>query len=226
MCPQAIVRKMNIEQYLANFKNSRQINVVGPLYEPDDMREPMRAIAEPIIFVDGGACWRQRGEGITVGDGDSFVGTMDVLLKSDKCFSDLAFALEHIPATFREVKLHGFLGGRRDHELFNIGEVHHFLRNRKSPTTIQFEHDIVGYSGGQWQFERVGGFSIAVIEETQISISGDCRYTCQARRFMPLCSLGLSNVGAGLIYIDCAAPIFILFNDSVDGGLVSNDYHD
>lgn len=198
---------MTIEKYLSGFKNSRQITLVGPLYEIHDHVQ----VEEPVIFVDGGARLRQSAEGIVVGDGDSFGGTMDVLLKADKCFSDLAFALAHIPHTFCQVKLIGFLGGRRDHELFNIGESHHFLRTRKLPTTIDFDHEIIGYSCGHWQFERMGGFSVVVVEETQLIITGDCRYTCpQPTRFIPLSSFGLSNVGTGTITIKCDGPVFIL----------------
>ena len=204
---------MNIAEYFDNFKNAQQITLVGPLCGLHEMRDNIAAIAEPVMFVDGGSRLRKSGQGIALGDGDSFAGTLDVLLQPDKCFSDLAFALAHIPHTFCEVKLLGFLGGRRDHELFNIGEAHHFLRTRKLPTIIQFEHEIMGYSCGQWQFERVGGFSVAVVEEAQVSIAGDCRYTCQASRFTPLSSLGLSNVGSGTIQLHCDGPAFVLFED-------------
>lgn len=199
---------MSIKKYLGNFKNSQHITLVGPFCENT------QAITEPVIFVDSGARLRKSGEGISVGDGDSFIGTMDVRLNPDKDFSDLAFVLQNIPQAFRTVKLLGFLGGRRDHELFNIGEAHHFLRSRKYPTSIKFDNDIVGYSSGQWCLERIGGFSVSVVEETRVGIIGDCRYPCpQTTRFMPLSSLGLSNVGSGTLCIKCAGPVFILFEE-------------
>ncbi len=210
---------ITLEKYLDNFNNSRQITLVGPLFERG---EAMPDLAEPLIFVDGGARLRQCEEGVVVGDGDSFAGTMDVLLATDKSFSDLAFALSNIPQHFGNVRLLGFLGGRRDHELFNIGEAHHFLCNRKQPTTITFDNDIIGYSSGQWQFERIGSFSVAVVEAAHISLRGACRYTCPpTTRFMPLRSLGLSNIGTGTVYIDCDNPIFVLF-ENLSGRLSEN----
>ena len=203
---------MTIEKYLSNFKNSLHITLVGPFYE--NVHDNVQGIEEPVIFVDRGARLRKSGEGISVGDGDSFEGMIDVPLNPLKDFSDLAFALGHIPEHFGEVNLIGFLGGRRDHELFNIGESHHFLRARKSPTTIKFDNDIVGYSSGQWRFERIGGFSVSVVEQTRVGITGDCRYPCpQTTKFMPLSSLGLSNVGTGTVCIDCDGPVFILFEE-------------
>ncbi|WP_424947323.1 hypothetical protein [Candidatus Spongiihabitans sp.] len=207
---------MTLEKYLSKFKNSPQITLVGPFYGDvhDHVHGHVQYLEEPVIFVDDGARWRKSGEGIVVGDGDSFDGEMDVKLNPHKDFSDLAFALSPIPEHFGEVNLIGFLGGRRDHELFNIGESHHFLRARKSPTMIKFDHAMVGYSSGQWRFERIGGFSILAVEETRVGIIGDCRYPCpQTTQFMPLSSLGLSNVGAGTICIDCDRPVFILFEE-------------
>lgn len=203
---------MTIDEYLSKFKNCQQITLLGPLYE--NVCDPIPVIEEPVIFVDGGARFRKSGIGISVGDGDSFAGTMDVPLNPHKNFSDLAFALQNIPQTFRDVQLLGFLGGRRDHELFNIGESHHFLCTRKSPTMIKFDNNIVGYSSGQWQFERIGGFSVSVVEETRVGITGDCLYPRpQTTTFMPLRSLGLSNVGTGNVCIDCDGPVFILFEE-------------
>lgn len=221
---------MTIEKYLSHFKNSQHICLVGPFYEhvhehvhehahvhehtSGNVSGDVQVIEEPVIFVDSGARLRQSGEGISVGDGDSFAGTMDVPLNPNKGFSDLAFVLQHIPQTFRDVTLLGFLGGRRDHELFNIGESHHFLCTRKYPTTLKFDNDIVGYSSGQWQFDRVGGFSVAVVEQTRVGITGDCLYPCpQTTLFKPLCSLGLSNVGTGTVWINCDRPVFILFEE-------------
>ncbi len=200
---------MALQKYLRKFENHRRISLVGPLCVYHCKHE------EPTIFVDGGSAFRIAGEGISVGDGDSFAGKIDVELDPQKDFSDLAFALGQIPAHFCEVILCGFLGGRRDHELFNIGEAHHFLRARLSPTRVSFDDEIIGYSAGAWQFERLGLFSIAVIEQTAVALTGDCLYTCPDKTiFTPVSSLGLSNQGSGTVSIECEGPVFILFDEA------------
>ncbi len=199
---------MTIESYLSNFKNSQRITLVGPFFDNG------LDVEEPVIFVDSGAQFRKESQGISVGDGDSFDEPMDILLNPNKDYSDLAFALKNIPDNYQEIGLAGFLGGRRDHELFNIGEAHHFLGTRKSPTKIQFDNAITGYSSGQWKFDRNGGFSILTVETALVELTGDCLYTCpQKTTFAPLVSLGLSNVGSGTIYMLCDGPVFILFEE-------------
>jgi thiamine pyrophosphokinase len=198
----------SLKKYFDRFQGHSSVSLIGPLcVKPGKY-------SEPVIFVDGGTVNRHNNEGITVGDGDSYQGKLEVELSPDKDFSDLAFVLAGIPGNFNLVELTGFLGGRRDHELFNIGEAHHFLFSRPLPTTLRFEDRITGFSKGVWEFERNGLFSIAALEQTQITISGDCRYTCaQKTTLSPMSSLGLSNQGHGTIYITCEAPVFILFDE-------------
>ncbi len=199
---------MSIDAYLNQYSHKKQITLIGPFCR--NLQEK----PEPVIFVDSGTHFRKSNEGISVGDGDSFDGKIDVSLNPDKDFSDLAFALDNIPQNFSEINLIGFLGGRRDHEMFNIGEAHHFLKSRESPTSLFFDDKIYGYSAGQWRFERQGSFSIAVIEATSLTLTGDCMYQCvEKTTFNPLCSLGLSNIGQGTILLNCDDPAFVLFEE-------------
>jgi thiamine pyrophosphokinase len=189
---------MTLDSYFDRFRQCRKITLVGPFF--DNSNE----IEEPVIFVDSGTHFRKSGEGISVGDGDSIDTPLEIRLNPDKDFSDLAFALRNIPGHYSEIDLAGFLGGRRDHEIINIGEVHHFLNSRKSPTEIRFDSEVMGFSKGQWQFERFGSFSVLTVVETIVSITGDCRYACpECTVFPPLSSLGLSNIGSGTITINC-----------------------
>ncbi len=199
---------MEIHQYLKKFNRTGTVTLVGPLAE-----QPGR-ITEPVIYVDGGSRSRVEGTGLSVGDGDSFDGKIDILLNPEKNFSDLAFALEHIPQEYDAVVATGFLGGRRDHEMFNIGEAHHFLKSRANPTTIDFDGELTGYSMGNWAFHRNGLFSVAVVETTHVQMTGACRYPCAERtEFKPFSSLGLSNIGTGTICMMSEGPVFILFED-------------
>ncbi len=199
---------MRLFQYLEKFKHTGTVTLVGPLAEPPGQ------VPEPVIFVDGGSRFRVEGVGLSVGDGDSFDGEIDIPLNPEKDFSDFAFALEHIPREYDTIVATGFLGGRRDHEMFNLGETHHFLKSRAHPASIDFDGKITGYTRGDWAFHRSGLFSLAVVETTHVRMTGACRYPCVERtEFQPFSSLGLSNIGTGTIHVSSEGPVFILFED-------------
>ena len=198
----------NLSDYLQQFRDTDEITILGPM-DCDPGR-----ITEPLILVDGGSRHASPGSGIRVGDGDSSDLPMDHALNPDKDMSDLAFVLDNLPAELGHVRLWGFLGGRKDHELFNLGEVHHYLSSRKNPARVTFEDFALGYSAGAWSFEHHGLFSLAAIEPCRISLTGDCRYPIEGfREIRPLSSLGLSNVGHGTIYLQCEGPAFILLQE-------------
>ena len=198
---------MSIKHYLDRFRGQKILTLTGPFCAPST------TLGEPVIFVDRGARYRKSGQGIAVGDGDSFDGELDVLLDRDKDFSDLAFALANIPQGFSEIHLLGFLGGRRDHELFNFGEVHRFL-STAAPTQARFDDKVIACSAGRWSFCRHGGFSIGVLEESRVRMEGACRYPCsEPTLFKPLTSLGLSNIGSGTIWLECSRPVFVFFEE-------------
>ena len=199
---------MSIPQYLSQHSKNTVLTLAGPLRPDVDITT---ALTEPVIFVDGGAQSRLGREGIAVGDGDSAECDMDIMLNPDKDFSDLAFTLTQIPVQYATLHLVGFLGGRRDHELFNLGEVYRFLKARPGIGQATFDKNISGYAAGQWEIERQGGFSLAVLEDTNLTLTGNVRYSCsQPTRFGALDSLGLSNIGSGTIYVDCDAPVYVL----------------
>lgn len=193
----------DIKTYCASFNGPTQIDLVGPLCKAYQAHP-----STPVIFVDAGAHWRQGVEGISVGDGDSFKGPMDVSLPEKKDESDLAFALRHLPVSITSVVLHGFLGGRRDHELFNLGEVHRFLQNRTAQVT--FDNSLIAASSGLWPFEFMGLFSLFTLStETIVTMQGKCRYSLQQTPLPPLSSMGLSNVADGAFSIESNRPFFV-----------------
>ncbi|MCY4049935.1 MAG: hypothetical protein OXF60_00350 [Gammaproteobacteria bacterium] len=196
---------MKISDYLNNFPSDIPINIIGPLYRSGPLQEP-------VLFIDGGTNYRCNDSGLSVGDGDSSEFPLDILLSINKDFSDLAYALSAIPSHFSNVYLYGFLGERRDHELFNLGAAHRFLENRSQPSTIQFEQTIIGYTAGRWNFQRDGLFSILCLKDTWLTLHGECNYPCQDRtQFQVLDSLGLSNVGHGEIDLQNEGPVFVIF---------------
>ena len=200
-----------LADYLRRHAANSRITLVGP-FARHEVAPP-----EPVVFVDRGALYRRGGDGISIGDGDSYDGDLDVLLNPDKDYSDLAYVLTRIPESFEEFHLLGFLGGRRDHELFNLGEVHRILNDRDAPGTARFDQALVGYSPGSWQFTHHGGFSVGVIEQALVTLRGDCRYRCERpTRFSPLSSLGLSNEAYGTILIETDGCVFVFLRQDRD----------
>ncbi len=196
-----------VERYLENHAGASRVQLVGPL------ASPQTALAEPVIFIDGGAGLRVAGEGVAVGDGDSFDGHLDHRLDPDKDFSDLAFALGCLGPRFREIELVGFLGGRRDHELLGFGEVFHFLDRRGTPARVRFDREVEAFSAGRWRFEARGTFSLALFAPCRVTLGGDCRYPIAPdTRVTPMSSLGLSNVGHGHVELEADGPVFIFHN--------------
>lgn len=201
-------RNMKISEYLDNFTSDTPISIVGPLYRSGPMQEPL-------LFIDGGSNYRIGSAGLSVGDGDSSDSPMDIPLSADKDYSDLAYALNSIPADYSNVCLYGFLGKRRDHEYFNLGAAHQFLESRSQPSTIRFEQTIIGYTAGTWNFHREGLFSILSLKDTWLTLHGDCRYPCRDRtRFRVLDSLGLSNIGHGKIHLQTEDPVFVIYENT------------
>jgi thiamine pyrophosphokinase len=197
--------------YLDAHADAGRIQLVGPLAQPDT------ELSEPVIFVDGGAALRQNNMGLAVGDGDSYPGALDYRLDPDKDFSDLAFALSLVESRFGEIELHGFLGGRRDHELLNLGEVFHFLNRLTEPARLRMDDAVDAFSTGSWQFHRHGLFSLVVFSPARVALSGDCRYPIATGTLIrPVSSLGLSNEGHGDIQLESDGPVFI-FHDGDHG---------
>ncbi len=200
---------MNILSYLAKFPQQNRITVVGPM-ECDPALTLLNR-RQPCIFVDGGSRHRKGHWGLCVGDGDSADVAMNVKLPADKDVSDLAYVLTNLPCHLTKIDLVGFLGGRRDHEMINFGEVQRFLKSRSSATKVVFDHAISAYSQGRWEFYGDGLFSVLVIEPCQLTLSGAVKYpVISPLVFAPLSSLGLSNEGFGKVFLHCDAPVFVV----------------
>ena len=176
--------------------------LVGPLCE----KEPRSS--GPAIFVDGGAQW-YREPGISVGDGDSWNDGLQVQLNPQKDVSDLGFVLRSLPDSVRLLEMCGFLGGDRDHELFNLGEVQRFL-NLRPRRVAHLDTSVLGFSRGNWQLEHEGEFSLLSLAPVSVSLHGDVQYPLSEPAIIePLDSRGLSNVGSGLISLQSTGTVFI-----------------
>lgn len=199
------MRGMKVTDYLSKFPKNT-INIIGP------MRSATTEFVEPNIFVDGGAALRSANSGFSLGDNDSFDGKLDEILPTEKHYSDFAYALSHCQG-FKTLNLFGFLGGRKDHEIINLGEVHHFLK--QSHSHVNFENQIMAFSHGTWDLNHSGTFSIFCFESTLISIKGNVHYKLEDSRLKPFSSHGLSNIGQGRFSIKSDNPFFIFLEQEM-----------
>ena len=210
---------MNLHQYLQQHKHRHSLNIVGP------MAGRFSEFHDPTVFVDGGVRHRTQAQGFVVGDGDSATAEMDEQLDPQKDVSDFGYVLGQVTENFESVLLFGLLGGRRDHEWFNFGETHGFLKSRSRPCRFNFENQVFAVSAGSWTMNIVGLFSVGVLASTSIKMTGRCEYPVATETiFNPLSSLGLSNVGHGDISLTCNGPVFIL--QSQDDTRILVDYDD
>lgn len=200
---------MNLEDFLNELASFASLRLIGPLCNsvpPSDL---------PLIYIDGGLQFKNTSAPLSysIGDGDSSLEEPEHLLPHEKDFSDFEFALSHIPNPIEKIHLHGFLGGRRDHEWINVGVIHNFLIQRDQKTQVFWENEFQSLSKGQWTFDYKGLFSVLSLEDNKIQIEGDVRYPCGKEKTFPrLSSLGLSNVSNGKFSVKCEKPCLILWN--------------
>ncbi len=192
------------------------ITLIGPLFSKSDL--PLLPKSSNIILIDGGqnhhseiARYLSIPDSLfTVGDGDSSNGAMNYLLPKEKDYSDLSFVLQNLPNTVKKINLYGLLGGRKDHEFINLGEVHQYLTQNVNCTQIQFADKIIGFNSGIHQYDIHNIFSVVTMTTAELSISGRCKYQTNGNStFLPLSSLGLSNIGFGTIDFESNSPFFI-----------------
>ncbi len=208
---------MKWAEFLKILEAHDRVTLVGPLQ--DRIHEPTC----PTIYVDGGGRFASPSAKsksvdnpvVFVGDGDSGPEVaLDEVLPADKDFSDLAFALRALPQSVIRVEMLGFLGGRRDHELCNFGEVHAFLSGRSHFTVVEMIGEdslVIGFCKGRVEREIHGDFSVFVLQPTAPRIWGACQYPLNRERTLePLSSAGLSNLGSGRVEIESGSPAFVL----------------
>lgn len=200
--------EINWQNFLKRLAGHNEVTVVGPLAQKREQWP------DPTIFVDGGSRHQSNNQTqFSVGDGDSSFHQVDHLLPSEKDFSDLAYVFKFLPDNLKRVAMVGFLGGRRDHEMINLGETHHFLKSRPQPTEVDIDWTICAFSAGLWHLQFTGLFSLIAFEEALVRLTGSCRYKLEKPTLLPtVSSLGLSNESNGLVEIETNRPVFIFKN--------------
>ena len=193
-----------------------EVTLIGPLLT----KHPQK-VDHPFIYVDRGDHYKQlirkaSKEGyfdIAVGDGDSSEAPLDITLPSQKNYSDLKFALDLLPSNIKKANLWGFLGGRRDHEFLNFGEVHNSLLKSLPNTVFSFEELVYAKNKGILKLEINGTFSLVVFQKTEVKIEGNCQYKLpKFTEISAFSSHGLSNLGQGEVIIEANAPFFLFLS--------------
>jgi thiamine pyrophosphokinase len=204
-----------LDSFIKSLQHFSEIVLIGPM----DFINPPIQLNVPHVFIDGGSkhkeffksIWRKKSwspEIISVGDGDSSHVKLDVLISPQKDFSDLQYALNFLPQQIEKIHLIGFLGGRKDHELINFGEIYHFLQHQSS---LAFFDDKIIASSHKLKRNIQGTFSILTFNTTFVKITGMCKYPLDTfTEIHPFSSHGLSNIGHGDISIE-ANDVFFLF---------------
>lgn len=174
-----------------------------------------------IFFVDGGLIHHEKFQlkvpaltktAQSIGDGDSSNKRM-TMFKSDQNLSDLSYCLNIIgkEAQVETFLFVGFLGGRIDHQFFNLGEISRFTKTTKAQ--ILLEDKIEFFSKGIIHLEIQGVFSLGSFEDNQVKIKGACLYKSSNWLKLPtLSSRGLSNVGSGKIEIESKSPLAVFYS--------------
>ncbi len=207
---------MEKNEFKAILATVEEVTLIGPL-----LVKPPEKFNQPFIYVDRGTHFREsfRKLGvkgycdISVGDGDSSVLPLDINLPKDKDYSDLKFALDLLPSSIKRVNLWGFLGGRRDHEILNLGEINNCLVKSFPDTLFSFEDKVIGKNKGILKINIKGTFSLVLFQKAEVKIEGKCQYKLpNFKEFLPLSSHGLSNFGDGEVIIEAKAPFFLFLS--------------
>lgn len=174
------------------------------------------------VAIDGGIEFALK-PALWVGDGDSSPpaapeskSATPVAFKDNQDETDLRFCLNGVRDwAWRELHLFGFLGGRRDHELANLGEIHAELKSRANFISAVFydeklEPAVRFFRAGAHRVKINGAFSLLSLEGCTADISGDCDYAAAGTELPALSGRGISNRGRGMVEISCTAPFMLI----------------
>jgi len=211
--------------FTENLKLSKEIFIIGPLF---NKRLSITRKESSFLFIDGGSQFFDYVQkvfidslpfegplffnSLKVGDGDSFKGTLDIKLSVNKNYSDLAYGLQLIKPFLEKVSLLGFLGGRKDHELFNLGEIHKVLLSPlvQQSSVFYLDKSFICFPPGAHNTNIEGTFSLFVLEKAKVTITGSVKFPLlNPTTIDPLSSFCLSNICHGEVVIQSDKPIFL-----------------
>jgi thiamine pyrophosphokinase len=199
----------------ASLENYKEWTIIGPM----GPELPIHLSSHPLLCVDGGAHFCNKMD-IWIGDGDSYKEILNCpniyRLSPNKSDSDFALALSFFDFGPKILHCWGFLGGRMDHELLNLGAVLSYLDNAHGSEVNFYQRNgkiaVKCVAAGEWHMNHQGTFSIVCVKNTKIKLLGSCDYTLeQDTELSPLSSLGLSNIARGQFTLLNQGPLLIIF---------------
>jgi thiamine pyrophosphokinase len=207
---------MNDYTKFLSFNNcnfTEELNFIGPI---DPALHLCNGQLKSYLIDRGAEFERHFPLHLRVGDGDSTNHPMDIKFPADKDFSDLKGALQLIQGN-SSLKIHfyGFLGGRKDHELINIGEIFHFLKVKTQTQCLLYDQkgvSLVGLTAGTWELSGTGLVSFLTLVPTHLEISGSVKYPF-ANSVNTLTSIPLSNYANGEFKVSFDQPTYIYFQN-------------
>ena len=198
-------------------KGAEQLILVGPA-----RKSPLPDVAGlenvPQLAVDGGGHYAVNPV-LWAGDGDSGAPPQSVpaFIKHDQNITDLRFCLDGIRGwRWNALHLFGFLGGRRDHELANFGEIHVEMKARTAFSKAVFYGEdnapqMYFFQAGEHAVANLHGiFSVLVLEPAEITITGECRYPVEKASLQPFSGQGVSNEASGTVKFTASGPFMLL----------------
>lgn len=200
-----------IKGLMPSLKKRSRFLLLGPLaFDEKTLEKTCKELRpEVIFFIDGGSIHKKKFSfnkkiiTLSLGDGDSGEST-DVLLPSQKDFSDLAYALFCLKdLAIAKLTLLGFSGpkdGRPDHLLQNLGEIFQFVQKKEIAVSMD---QFTFYPQGKTFFTYKGTFSLFSFVPTKIRLKGKVQYAVPEWKTLgPLSSLGLSNRAGGRVQLE------------------------
>lgn len=192
-------------------KTTQKAIIVGPCA----LERSLEHETGVMLIIDGGLhhCQPKPAHALLIGDGDSCPAQtppemFDLRLPQKKDRSDLSWGLGLLPQGVLQCEFVGFRGGRFDHEMIVLGEIHHFLKTQ-SQCRVKLGQDIKGFGAGAHHIELKGLFSILSLETIHLSLEGEVEYEARNLTLSPFSSHALSNHGNGMVMIQADAPFFI-----------------
>lgn len=193
----------------------KKVNFIGPMPVNKDLIDKELYS----IIVDGGQNHPiSFKNSFSIGDNDSSFTSLDLKLPREKDYSDLKFALEHIPKDSIYADLHGFIGGRYDHQLIVYSELSEYLKEN-GPKRFDLYNEkshILSISNlRKEQINYTGEFTLFSFYSQRIKLNGDIKYKIEGeytQNFQALSSRGLSNISYSRIEIEYESPILIFYN--------------
>lgn len=192
--------------------------IIGPQFNTEDLSffQPDTNL-DKFYFVDGGldrfletTKSKKPLQSQSIGDQDSSRFEMDIKLNPHKEESDLSVTLDLISEKVDqpEICALGFLGGRRDHEYFNLKSFANFVDSKKS-FACHLSRELTVFTRDEfWHFDHHGLFSLFSFRDSHYSIQGEVIYPIENALIPSLSSQLLSNEAEGEFRVKASQAFF------------------